>query len=82
MKQLKLQKLVAKNGNPASITDVGVGAQCGYTGMLGGIYNVLINLNEIKDEKFNDDMRKTCAELKVKGQRKLNEVLNFVESNI
>jgi formiminotetrahydrofolate cyclodeaminase len=50
--------------------------------MLGGIYNVLINLNEIKDEKFNDNMRKTCAELKVKGQKKLNDVLNFVESNI
>jgi len=27
-------------------------------------------------------MRKTCAELKVKGQKKLNDVLNFVESNI
>jgi len=43
---------------------------------------VLINLNDITDKKFNDDMRKTCAELKVKGQKKLNDVLNFVESNI
>ncbi len=50
--------------------------------VVGGIYNVLINLNEIKDEKFNDDMRKTCTELKGKGQKKLNDVLNFVESNI
>ena len=79
---IEFAEVVAKNGNPASITDVGVGAQCGYTGMLGGIYNVLINLNEIKDEKFNDNMRKTCAELKVKAQGKLNEVLNYVESNI
>jgi glutamate formiminotransferase/formiminotetrahydrofolate cyclodeaminase len=79
---IEIAEVVAKNGNPASITDVGVGAQCGYTGMLGGIYNVLINLNEIKDEKFNDDMRKTCTELKGKGQKKLNDVLNFVESNI
>jgi glutamate formiminotransferase/formiminotetrahydrofolate cyclodeaminase len=79
---IEIAEVVAKNCNPASITDVGVGAQCGYTGMLGGIYNVLINLNEIKDEKFNDNMRKTCAELKVKGQKKLNDVLNFVESNI
>ncbi len=79
---IEIAEVVAKNGNPASITDVGVGAQCGYTGMLGGIYNVLINLNEIKDEKFNDDMRKTCTELKGKGQKKLNDVLNFIESNI
>ncbi|MEE9449983.1 MAG: glutamate formimidoyltransferase [Ignavibacteriaceae bacterium] len=79
---IEIAEVVAKNGNPASITDVGVGVQSAYTGVLGGIYNVLINLNDIKDKKFNDDMRKTCADLKVKAQSKLNEVLNFVESNI
>ncbi len=79
---IEIAEVVAKNANPASITDVGVGAQSAYTGVLGGIYNVLINLNDIKDEKFNDDMRKTCADLKVKAQGKLNEVLNYVESNL
>ncbi len=79
---IEIAEVVAKNGNPASITDVGVGVQSAYTGVLGGIYNVLINLNDIKDEKFNDDMRKTCAELKVKAQGKLNDVLNYVESNL
>ncbi len=79
---IEIAEVVAKNGNPASITDVGVGVQSAYTGVLGGIYNVLINLNDIKDEKFNDDMRKTCAELKVKAQSKLNDVLNYVESNL
>jgi glutamate formiminotransferase/formiminotetrahydrofolate cyclodeaminase len=79
---IEIAEVVAKNGNPASITDVGVGVQSAYTGVLGGIYNVLINLNDIKDEKFNDDMRKTCAELKVKAQGKLSEVLNYVESNL
>lgn len=45
-----------------------------YTGVLGGIYNVLINLKEIKDEKYNSDMRKTCTELKEKAQKKLAEL--------
>jgi len=79
---IKIAEVVAKNGNPASITDVGVGAQSAYTGVLGGIYNVLINLNDIKDEKFNDEMRKTCVELKAKALGKLNDVLNYVESNL
>jgi glutamate formiminotransferase/formiminotetrahydrofolate cyclodeaminase len=79
---IEIAKVVAKNGNPASITDVGVGAQSAFTGVLGGIYNVLINLKDIKDEKFNDDMRKTCAGLKEKAQKKLSNVLNFVESNL
>jgi glutamate formiminotransferase/formiminotetrahydrofolate cyclodeaminase len=79
---IEIAEVVAKNGNPNSITDVGVGAQSAYTGVLGGIYNVLINLKEIKDQKFVDEMRKSCAELKEKAQRKLGEVLGFVESKL
>jgi formiminotetrahydrofolate cyclodeaminase len=79
---IEIAQLVAKNGNPNSITDVGVGAQSAYTGVLGGIYNVLINLKDIKDEKFNAEMRNTCAELKDKAQKKLTEVLEFVEGKL
>jgi glutamate formiminotransferase / formiminotetrahydrofolate cyclodeaminase len=79
---IEIAEVVAKNGNPNSITDVGVGAQSAYTGVLGGIYNVLINLKDIKDEKFNAEMRNTCAELKDKAQKKLGEVLGFVESKL
>ncbi len=79
---IELAEVVAKNGNPASITDVGVGAQSAYTGVLGGIYNVLINLKDITDKKFNDDMSKTCVELKDKAQKKLSDVLNYVESKL
>lgn len=79
---IELAEVVAKHGNPNSITDVGVGAQSAYTGVLGGIYNVLINLKDIKDEKFNSEMRNTCAELKEKAKIKLAEVLQFVESKL
>ena len=79
---VKIAMAVAQNGNPNSITDVGVGAQSAYTGVLGGIYNVLINLKDIKDERFNADMRKTCAGLKEKAQKELKKVLEFVESKL
>jgi formiminotetrahydrofolate cyclodeaminase len=79
---IEIAQTVAKYGNPNSITDVGVGVQSAYTGVLGGIYNVLINLKDIKEEKFNSDMRKTCNELKTKAQNKLNEVLQFVEGKL
>jgi formiminotetrahydrofolate cyclodeaminase len=49
---------------------------------VGVIYNVLINLKEIKDEKFNYDMGNTCAELKGKAHTKLTEVLQFVEKKL
>ncbi|MFN3695256.1 MAG: cyclodeaminase/cyclohydrolase family protein, partial [Ignavibacterium sp.] len=59
-----------------------VGAQSAYTGVLGGIYNVLINLKDIKDEKFIEEMKNECAELKSKAQKKLSEVLSYVESKL
>jgi glutamate formiminotransferase/formiminotetrahydrofolate cyclodeaminase len=73
---------VAKSGNPNSITDVGVGAQMAYSGVLGGIYNVLINLKEIDDKEFCDDMRQKCEKLKLSSKEKLDAVLDFVESKL
>jgi glutamate formiminotransferase/formiminotetrahydrofolate cyclodeaminase len=79
---IEIAEVVAKNGNPNSITDVGVGAQSAYTGVLGGIFNVLINLKEIKDQKFVDEMRKICSELRQKAQKKLDEVLLLVDNKL
>ncbi|WP_337872467.1 glutamate formimidoyltransferase [Ignavibacterium sp.] len=79
---IEIADKVARYGNPNSITDVGVGAQSAYTGVLGGIYNVLINLKDIKDESFVTEMRKECSELKSKAQNKLKQVLEFVESKL
>jgi glutamate formiminotransferase/formiminotetrahydrofolate cyclodeaminase len=82
LRAIEIAEVVAKNGNPNSITDVGVGAQSAYTGVLGGIYNVLINLKDINDQQFVDEMRKTCTELRQMAQRKLDEVLSYVETKL
>jgi glutamate formiminotransferase/formiminotetrahydrofolate cyclodeaminase len=79
---IKAAEVVAQNGNPASITDVGVGAQIAYTGVLGGIYNVLINLKDIEDEDFNTKMREDCANLKKEAFKLLGSVLEYVESKL
>ena len=77
---IKVAEPVVEYGNPNSITDVGVGAQIAYTGVVGGIYNVLINLKDIKDEKFNADMRAQCNQLKKDAQEMLNKVSSKVEA--
>jgi glutamate formiminotransferase / formiminotetrahydrofolate cyclodeaminase len=76
---IKLAETVVKYGNPASITDVGVGAQMAYTGVKGGIYNVLINLKDISDEDFNADMRKRCTALEKEAKEALDNVITIVE---
>ncbi len=81
-KAIEIAGIVAKFGNPNSITDVGVGAQMAYSGVLGGIYNVLINLKDIDDKTFCDEMKSKCSELKITSKEKLKEVLAFVENKL
>jgi len=77
-----ISDMVARNGNPNSITDVGVGAQMAYSGVIGGIYNVLINLKDINDQAFCDEMRKKCENLKLESQNNLKIVLDYIESRL
>ena len=69
-------------GNINSVTDAGVGAQIAFTGVKGGIYNVLINLNEIEDKKFVDEMIKTCDELEKKSFKHLQKISEKVDNKI
>ncbi|MCF8242972.1 MAG: cyclodeaminase/cyclohydrolase family protein, partial [Melioribacteraceae bacterium] len=82
LKAIEIADKVARNGNPNSVTDVGVGATAAYTGVIGGIYNVLINLKTIKDEEFNKEMRETCAKLKHEAIEKLKVVQDYVEGKL
>ena len=79
---IKLTKTVAELGNPNSMTDVGVGAQSAYTGAIGGIYNVLINLKDIEDEAFVEQMKNECDALKQQATQGLEETLKIVESKL
>ena len=79
---IKLAETVVKYGNPASVTDVGVGAQMAFSGVKGGIYNVLINLKDISDDAFNDEMRKRCEVLENDAKQSLDKVLSAVEKSL
>ncbi|MEJ2048878.1 MAG: cyclodeaminase/cyclohydrolase family protein, partial [Calditrichota bacterium] len=70
---LKTAQRVVEIGNRNSSTDAGVGAQIAFTGVRGGIYNVLINLPQIADKKFIQEMKKKCDELETTAQRHLDE---------
>ncbi len=82
LEAIKIAGIVAEHGNPNSITDVGVGAQSAYTGVLGGVYNVLINLKDIKDTDFVENMKSDCRQLKADAEKELNAVLKIVESKL
>jgi glutamate formiminotransferase/formiminotetrahydrofolate cyclodeaminase len=82
LKAIEMSEITIKYGNPNSITDVGVGAQMAFAGVVGGIYNVLINLKDIKDVKFVDEMKSECEKLKSSAEEKLNSVSDLVMKSI
>lgn len=82
LEAIKVAETVVEYGNPNSITDVGVGAQMAYSGVLGGVYNVLINLKDIKDEAFVSEMKDACSQLESDAKEHTKKLLNKVESRI
>jgi glutamate formiminotransferase len=81
-KSYELLSEMANKGNPASISDVGVGALATRACTEGAALNVRINLGQLKDEKFKaallEKVRKTSAD----SERKFKEINQIVESKL
>jgi glutamate formiminotransferase/formiminotetrahydrofolate cyclodeaminase len=73
---------MAEKGNPASITDAGVGALCIHTCVQGAGMNVRINLGSIKDEEFKLGLAQKVAKLLNESALKQREILAVVEGKI
>ena len=81
-KSYELLSEMADKGNPASISDVGVGALATRSCTEGAALNVRINLGQLKDEKFKaallERVRKTSAD----SERKFKKINQIVESKL
>ena len=72
---LKIAKRVVELGNVNSVSDAGVGAQIAFTGVRGGIYNVIINLPQITDKKYVDQMKEEANKLENEAEKILRETI-------
>ena len=69
---------MADNGNPASVSDVGVGALATRACIEGAAMNVRINLGQLKDEKFKTAMLEKVRTIRADSEaqfKKINEVV-------
>ncbi len=73
---------VARHGSVNSITDAAVGAQIAFTGVQGGIWNVLINLKDITDAAFVQEMRGKCDALLAEAGKLLAQVTEYVTDRL
>ncbi len=82
LEALEIASEAVQKANINSVTDAGVGAQSAYTGIIGGIFNVLINLPPIKDQQFVQDMKSSCEDLEKKASKILDETIKAVKEKI
>ena len=75
---LDLAILAAQEGNPNSITDAGVAGESLMAGARGAFLNVKINLKDIEDEKFIQDLTDKGNNLISDGESKLAKIRNQV----
>jgi glutamate formiminotransferase/formiminotetrahydrofolate cyclodeaminase len=73
---------MAEKGNPASVSDVGVGALATRACIEGAALNVRINLGQLKDEKFRTDLHNKVRKISANSEARLREVMELVESKL
>ncbi|CAG37079.1 glutamate formimidoyltransferase [Desulfotalea psychrophila] len=72
---------VARHGNPASASDTLVGARALETGIWGAYQNVLINMRDIEDPLYREEVLSVAQEIAARAARKCEEVLRILSAH-
>lgn len=77
-----LLESMAKTGNPASVSDAGVGALACRAAVLGAYLNVKINAAGLKDRKVADEILKEASEIADNASKRESEIIDIVNGII
>jgi glutamate formiminotransferase/formiminotetrahydrofolate cyclodeaminase len=81
-KSYELLAEMAEKGNPASISDVGVGALATRACIEGAALNVKINLAQLKDEKFGAALLKKIEQISTDSDTQFERISQVVGSKL
>jgi len=81
-KSYQLLAEMAEQGNPASISDVGVGALATRACIEGAAMNVRINLGQLKDEKFKAMLAKEIQKISAESETHFKSINEVVEGKL
>jgi methenyltetrahydrofolate cyclohydrolase len=81
-KSYELLAEMAEKANPASVSDVGVGASATRACIDGAALNVRINLGQLKDEKFKSELSKKVEKVKADSESNFKKIDQIVQSKI
>src|SRR5437588_8320296 len=81
-KSYELLVEMAEKGNPASVSDVGVGALAIRACVEGAALNVRINLNQLKDEKLKSSLQERVRKLQEASESQFKKIDQIVQSKL
>jgi glutamate formiminotransferase/formiminotetrahydrofolate cyclodeaminase len=81
-KTLDLLEEMARNGNPNSISDAGVGVLAVKAAVEGAYLNVRINCKDFDDEKFVGDMMEKSNKLLADAKKRCDDILELVYAQL
>lgn len=81
-KSYELLAEMAGKGNPASVSDVGVGALATRACIEGAALNVRINLGQLKDEKFKTLLADKVGKISANSEVQFKKINQIVESKL
>jgi glutamate formiminotransferase/formiminotetrahydrofolate cyclodeaminase len=82
LESMQVMKAMAEIGMAASASDVGVGALCARTAVMGAYLNVKINAGGLEDKAFAEKMMRKGEEIVTQAIELEAEILAVVESKM
>ena len=82
LKSYDLLSEMAEQGNPASLSDVGVGLLATRACIEGAGLNVRINLGSLKDEKVKTELSKKVQTTRSESDKRFSEINQVVEKKL
>lgn len=73
---------MAKDGNPNSVSDAGVGALCARSAVLGAYLNVRINAGGLEDKSYVERILQEAKAIAEKAEQKEKSILQTVEGKL
>ncbi|HAF21841.1 MAG TPA: glutamate formimidoyltransferase, partial [Blastocatellia bacterium] len=81
-KSYQLLAEMAEKGNPASVSDVGVGLLALRACVDGAAMNVRINLAGLKDEKLKSALQEKVRKISAESESEFKKIIQIVESKL
>ncbi|UCE60143.1 MAG: glutamate formimidoyltransferase [Phycisphaerales bacterium] len=79
---MEVCKAMAEFGNPASVSDAGVGALAARSAVMGAFLNVKINSADVEDKRWMEDILTRGKDIQEKAFALEREVLETVEAKL